>query len=132
MALSAKQIVASEKKRDDVKKEYYRELLKQFCRKIKTASELGQRETILTIQPFLIGFPRYDLNITVKYMIRQLIRLGYMVNLIGPLDIKVQWAKIALVETEVEKEVIQPNMYLPSLVNLKKTANTLRITKTAK
>jgi len=130
MAVSAKQIVASEKKRDDVRKEYYQELLKQFCRKIKTASELGQRDTVLTVPPFVVGFPKYDLPTTVQYMARQLTRLGYIVTLVGPLDLKVRWTKIALVESEVEREVMEPNTYLPSLVNLKKTANTLRITKT--
>lgn len=126
MALSAKQIVASEKKREDVRKEYYRELLTQFCRKIRTASELGRRDTILTVPSFLIGFPKYDLLVTVQYMARQLTRLGYIVTLVGPLDLNVRWTRVALVESEVEREVIDPNAYLPSLVNLKKTANTLR------
>ena len=123
MALSAKQIVASEKKREDVRKEYYRELLKQFCRKIKTASELGQRDAILTVPSFLVGFPKYDLPTTVQYMARQLTRLGYTVNLTGPLDIRVRWTKV---KDETEREIIEPGTYLPSLVNLKKTANTLR------
>lgn len=123
MALSAKQISASEKKREDVKKEYYRELLKQFCRKIKTASELGNRDAILTVPTFLVGFPKYDLPTTVQYMARQLTRLGYTVNLTGPLDIRVRWTKV---KDETEREIIEPGTYLPSLVNLKKTANTLR------
>jgi len=129
MALSAKQLVASEKHRENVKKEYYKELLKQFCRKIKTASDLGQRSTILTVPVFLVGFPRYDLTTSVQYMARQLTRLGYMVNLVGPLDIKVQWARIALIDAETEREIEDPNTYLPSLANLKKTANKIRTAK---
>jgi hypothetical protein len=129
MALSAKQLVASEKKRDLAKKEYYRALLEQFCRKIKVASELGDRFAILTVPPFVIGFPRYDLSTTVGYMCRQLQRLGYIVNLVGPLDIRVQWTKAAALDSEMEKEEVDPGTYLPSLVNLKKTAEKLRITK---
>jgi len=129
MAVSAKQIVASEKKRDLAKKEYYRALLEQFCRKIKVASELGSRDTILTVPPFVVGFPRYDLLQTLGYMCRQLQRLGYIVNLVGPLDIRVQWTKAAALESEMEKEEVEPGIYLPSLVNLKKTAEKLRITK---
>jgi hypothetical protein len=129
MAVSAKQIVASEKKRDLAKKEYYRALLEQFCRKIKAASDLGDRFAILTVPPFVIGFPRYDLSQSVGYMCRQLQRLGYIVNLVGPLDIRVQWTKAAALETEMEKEKVDPGTYLPSLVNLKKTAEKLRITK---
>jgi hypothetical protein len=129
MAVSAKQIVASEKKRDLAKKEYYRALLEQFCRKIRVASDLGGRDAILTVPPFVVGFPRYDLPTTVGYMCRQLQRLGYIVNLVGPLDIRVQWTKATALDTEMEKEEVDPGVYLPSLVNLKKTAEKLRITK---
>jgi hypothetical protein len=129
MALSAKQLVASEKKRENAKKEYYRALLEQFCRKIRVSSELGNRDAILTVPPFVVGFPKYDLPSTVGYMCRQLQRLGYIVNLVGPLDIRVQWTKVALLETEMEKEEVDPGTYLPSLVNLKKTAEKLKITK---
>ena len=126
MAISAKQIAASEKKRDLAKKEYYKALLEQFCRKIRASSELGHKDAILTVPQFLVGFPIYDLQTTVAYMCRQLIRLGYIVNLVGPLDIRVQWTKSADLENEEEKEIHNPDVYLPSLVNLKKTAQKLR------
>jgi hypothetical protein len=129
MALSAKKLVASEKKRESAKKEYYRALLEQFCRKIRVSSELGNKDAILTVPPFVIGFPKYDLPSSVGYMCRQLQRLGYIVTLVGPLDIRVQWTKVALLENEMEKEEADPGTYLPSLVNLKKTAEKLKITK---
>jgi hypothetical protein len=132
MALSAKQVVASEKKRFETKKEYYKALLEQFCRKIKVASERGQKDTIVTVPQFLVGFPIYDLPTTVTYMARQMTRLGYIVQLVGPLDMRVQWTKSSNLETELEKEVVEPDVYLPSLVNLKKTAQKLRVTKTGK
>ena len=129
MALSAKKLVASEKKRESAKKEYYRALLEQFCRKIRVSSELGNKDAILTVPPFVIGFPKYDLPSSVGYMCRQLQRLGYIVTLVGPLDIRVQWTKVALLENEMEKEEADPGTYLPILVNLKKTAEKLKITK---
>jgi hypothetical protein len=129
MAVSAKQIAASEKKRDLAKKEYYKALLEQFCRKIKCSSELGHKDAVLTVPQFLVGFPIYDTAVTVMYMCRQLTRLGYIVNLVGPLDIRVQWTKSNNLETELDKEVMAPDIYLPSLVNLKKTAQKLRIVK---
>ena len=129
MALSAKQLVASEKKRDLAKQEYYRALLEQFCRKIRVSSELGNKDAILTVPPFVVGFPRYDLPMTVGYMCRQLQRLGYIVNLVGPLDIRVQWNRASGLDSEMKKEELDPGTYLPSLVNLKKTAEKLRITK---
>jgi hypothetical protein len=125
---SAKQILAREKKRGLGKKEYYKALLEQFCRKIRSSVELGHHYTILTIPPFVIGYPKYDLATTVVYMTRQLSRLGYRVDMIGPLDFKVQWRHVK-VEQEEELETSDPVTFLPSLVNLQKTAQKLRITK---
>lgn len=129
MSLSAKQLVASEKKRENARKEYYKALLEQFCRKIKTASELGNKDAILSVPPFLVGYPKYDLPTTVTYMSRQLNRLGYRVDLVGPLDLRVQWSKVSKMENEYEKEETDPGNYLPSLVNLQKTAQQLRVIK---
>jgi hypothetical protein len=125
---SAKDILAREKKRADVKKEYYKALLEQFCRKIRSSVELGHRQAIVSVPPFLVGYPKYDLPTTVVYMSRQLVRLGYKVALIGPLDLKVEW-KHTRIEEEQDAEVADPGTFLPSLVNLQKTAQKLRITK---
>jgi hypothetical protein len=125
---SAKEILAREKKRSSVKKEYYKALLEQFCRKVRSSADLGHRHTVLTIPPFIIGYPKYDLPTTVLYMSRQLTRLGYKVTLVGPLDLKVEW-RWARLDEEVEAEVADPGTFLPSLVNLQKTAQKLRIIK---
>lgn len=123
--LSAKQIGALGKKRDEARKEYYRTLLEQFSRKIKASVERGERDAIVTVPAFVIGFPRYDLSVTVQYMSRQLQRLGYIVTLVGPLNIRVQWSTP---KSEEECEIQEPEIFLPSLVNLKKTAHSLRKT----
>lgn len=125
---TAKDILAREKKRGEAKKEYYKALLEQFCRKIRSSVELGHREAIVTVPPFVIGFPKYDLPTTVLYMSRQLSRLGYKVDLIGPLDLRVQW-RYTRPEQEEEAEMEDPVTFLPSLVNLQKTAQRLRVTK---
>ena len=125
---SSKEILAREKKRSSVKKEYYKALLEQFCRKVRSSADLGHRHTVLTIPPFIIGYPKYDLPTTVLYMSRQLTRLGYKVTLVGPLDLKVEW-RWARLDEEVEAEVADPGTFLPSLVNLQKTAQKLRIIK---
>jgi hypothetical protein len=125
---SAKEILAREKKRSNAKKEYYKALLEQFGRKIRSSVELGHRDAIVTIPPFLVGYPKYDIPTTVTYMARQLSRLGYKVDLIGPLDLRVQW-RYNRIEHEEEAETEDPVTFLPSLVNLQKTAQKLRITK---
>lgn len=125
MVPSAKDILAAEKKRASSKKEYYKALLEQFSRKIKHSVELGHRDAVVTVPPFLVGYPKYDLPTTVTYMARQLSRLGYTVELVGPLDLRVQWRRVR----EEEAEISEPNIFLPSLVNLQKTAQKLRVTK---
>jgi len=125
---SAKDILAAEKKRASSKKEYYKALLEQFCRKIKHSVELGKKDAVLTVPTFLVGYPRYDLATTVVYMSRQLGRLGYKVELVGPLDLKVTW-RHRKPEEDTESEISEPNVFLPSLVNLQKTAQKLRVIK---
>jgi hypothetical protein len=125
---SAKDILAAEKKRASAKKEYYKALLEQFSRKIKHSVELGKKEAVLTVPSFLVGYPKYDLAATVVYISRQLGRLGYKVELIGPLDMKVTWRNTRL-EQDEHAETTDPITFLPSLANLQKTAQKLRVTK---
>jgi hypothetical protein len=125
---SAKEMLAAEKKRASAKKEYYKALLEQFSRKIKHSVELGKKDAILTVPTFLVGYPKYDLAATVVYMSRQLGRLGYKVELVGPLDLKVTWRNTRIDQDE-EAETDDPVTFLPSLVNLQKTAQKLRVTK---
>lgn len=121
-------MLAAEKKRASAKKEYYKALLEQFSRKIKHSVELGKKDAILTVPTFLVGYPKYDLAATVVYMSRQLGRLGYKVELVGPLDLKVTWRNTRIDQDE-EAETDDPVTFLPSLVNLQKTAQKLRVTK---
>lgn len=121
---SAKDLAQLEKTKQNVKKETYKALLDKLCRKIKTAYEIGHKETILTIPPFLIGFPKYDIAKAVKYMARQLIKLGYKVNYSGPMSLKVEWTKYED-PVEAQHEDV-PMDILPGLVNLQKTASKLR------
>ena len=132
MALTARDVATMEKARANVKKETYRAMLDQFSRKIRTSYELGRREAVLTIPPFVIGYPKYDLAKAVVYMARQLTRLGYVVTVAGPLTLKARWYKTANLETELEKEEADPATFLPSLANLQKTANKLRVIKKGK
>jgi hypothetical protein len=125
---SAKDMLAAEKKRGSAKKEYYKALLEQFSRKIKHSVELGKKEAVVTVPSFLVGYPKYELASTVVYMSRQLTRLGYKVALVGPLDLKVTWRNTRT-EQDEEAEMADPGIFLPSLVNLQKTAQKLRITK---
>lgn len=122
---SVKDLVAKETVKQNAKKDMYKAMLTQLCRKIRTSYELGHKESIVTIPPFIIGFPKYDIARAVMYMARQLQRLGYVVNLCGPFSLKVEWSKPPS-KMQVETEEHAPLDILPGLVNLQKTAQKLR------
>ena len=123
MPVSAKDIAKMEHTRKSVRKEYYKPLLEQFSRKILTSVQLGKKDCIVNVPVFLVGFPKYDLATTVQYMCRQLQRLGYIVDLMGPVDIRIRWKQLPV--SEMLPEEIE-EIEMPSLVNLKKAANRIR------
>jgi hypothetical protein len=118
--ISVQDLAKMEKVRQDIKKEIYKSILGQFSRKIKARFDLGDKSTVLTVPPFVVGFPRYDLPTAVRYMGRQLVRLGYKVTMVTPTSYEVSWDKVKPAE---EAEVIEPEFEFPSLMNLKKTAD---------
>jgi len=121
--IPAKEIAKLEKAKNDSKKEMYKVMLEQFCRKIKTSYELRHKDTIVSVPPFIIGFPKYDLAKAVRYMSRQLHMLGYQVDMVGPLSLRVRWFKLK--ESDVDT-FEAPMDILPGLANLQKTAQQLR------
>ena len=126
--LTAKAMADLEKARQNVKKETYKTILEQFSRKIRTSHELGLKEALLTVPPFVVGFPRYDITKAVKYLGRQLQKLGYTVAMTGPVSFKVRWDR-PLKTPESEAEDSNPFDILPGLVNMQKMAQKIRVTK---
>ena len=118
--LSVQDLAKMEKVRQNIKKEIYKSILGQFSRKIKARFDLGDKSTVLTVPPFVVGFPRYDLPTAVRYIGRQLGRLGYKVTMVTPTSYEVSWDKMKPVE---EVETVEPEFEFPSLMNLKKTAD---------
>lgn len=127
--LTAKEMAALEKARRDVKKETYRAILDQFSRKIKNSYELGQREATLTVPPFVIGFPKYDIAQAVRYLVRQHQLLGYQVAMTGPFSFRVRWHVPQPVKDDVDPVIEGPVDLLPGLVNLQKAAQKIRVQK---
>lgn len=118
--ISVKDLAKMEKVRQNIKKEIYKSILGQFSRKIKARFDLGDKSTVLTVPPFVVGFPKYDLPVAVRYIGRQLTRLGYKVTMVSPTSYEVSWDKMKPVE---EVETVEPEFEFPSLMNLKKTAD---------
>jgi len=119
--VSVKDLAEKDKVRRDIKKEIYKSILGQFSRRIAARFDLGDKKTVLTVPPFVVGFPRYDLVEAVRYIGRQLVRLGYRVNMVGPTSYEVSWEKLKEKEP-ITEELVEPEFEFPSLMNLKKTA----------
>lgn len=125
MIVSAKALADREKKRLDVKKSTYRAILEQFSRKISNAATLGMHEVFLTTPRFVIGFPAYDVELASAYLGRQLVRLGYKVEQAAPLTVRITWDK----PTPSTRAVVidhSNDQELPTLANLRKTAQSIR------
>ena len=120
--LSAKELMEREKNKNNVKKETYKKILTQMCRKIEVAYTLKKDKTLLKIPEFMIGYPIYDMGHVTLYIHRQLKRLGYRCSIIDLGHIYVAWGekKKETKVTKIEEET------LPTLSNLKKTANDIR------
>jgi len=126
--LSAKDLAVRERTKHNAIKEMYKAMLSQFCRKIRSSYELGHKDATVTVPPFIIGFPKYDMARAVMYMARQLQRLGYTVSMVGPFSLKVQWSRAPPDEAPADEFLGEapPMDILPALVNLQKTAQKLR------
>lgn len=122
--LPAKEVAAMERTRKNVRKETYRAILEQLCRKIRAASVKGRKSAHLGVPPFVLGYPPFDVTQAVTYITRQLENLGYQVYRQGLVDLEVTWfVKDHKKTTEI---IDHGDDILPSLVNLQKTANMIR------
>jgi hypothetical protein len=70
----------------------------------------------------VIGYPPYNIPHAVKYIERQLRRLGYTVMQVGVVDFQVTWKT----HPEIDEIIDHGDDILPSLVNLQKTAKRIR------
>jgi hypothetical protein len=124
--LSAKDLEERNKNRKNMKKELYKRILVQLCRKIDLNHTLGKSGCMLKIPEFIFGYPAFDVSQVTLYMYRQLVHLGYRTSVIDTVRglIHVAWGKKPTKKQSQQPEDDQDE--LPSLANLKKAADTLR------
>lgn len=123
--ISVKDIQKIEAEKRNARKETYREILKQFDKKIRYAVEVGDRQVFLSTPSMLFGFPLYDVNSATNYLARQLRNLGYQVQELGGPNLYVTW-EVRGSSSEVHHEVFDEVGDMPALINLKKVASRIR------
>lgn len=125
--LSAKDLEERNRNKKNMKKELYKRILIQLCRKIDMNHTLGNSSCMLRIPEFIFGYPAFDTGQVTMYMYRQLINLGYRASVIDSVRglIHIAWGKQPVGKKKSQEEDSN-NDELPSLANLKKAADSLR------
>tara|TARA_R110002072_G_scaffold41761_3_gene116783 strand:+ start:234 stop:614 length:381 start_codon:yes stop_codon:yes gene_type:complete len=120
--LSVDDIQKIEKQRRDIKKEIYKKIYEQFCRKIKQCVEFGESQAFLRTPTYLVGYPTFDRNRATVYIKRQLELGKFDVTLISDVDLYVSWKKQKQKQKENEPTPEFEEEAFPTLMNLKKAA----------
>lgn len=122
--ISVRDIQKIETQRRSARKETYREILKQFDKKIRYAVEVGDRQVFLSTPGMLLGFPLYNVDSATAYLARQLRNLGYRVQELGGPSLYLTWDIKGSEHSEVQ--MMDDCGDIPSLINLKKVASRIR------
>jgi len=122
-------VVKVDYERKRIRKEIYKRIYEQFCRKIKQSTEMGYKHTILTVPSFVFGFPTFDRYMAVDYLCRQFVIGGFEAHVIKPFSIYVCWVVTTNKSKKPrEEEKIEPedDIEFPTFINLKKAADKYR------
>lgn len=114
-----------EESKRQIRKEIYKKIFEQFSRKIQVSVDAGQKQTVLRVPDFLIGYPSYDVIKAAVYLKRQLELSGFQVSEISMTTFHVAWFIKRQKVSEPPRYPEPPSFsdeQLPSLINLKKAA----------
>jgi hypothetical protein len=117
-----------ERQRRDIRKEIYKKIYEQFCRRIKQCVELNETQAFLRTPSYLVGYPTFDRERATVYLKRQLELGRFDVTLMSNVDLYVSWKRAPgakRTKTTVEPEgtpAEQLDDVFPTLMNLKKAA----------
>ena len=117
-----------EKARSDTKKELYKAIHLDFCKKIKASASMNNKQVFLTTPVFMFGYPSYDVKKATMYIRRQLELSGFNAIIISENQIHVSWGTAApSSSSSVEKEPLSHTESImesfPTFVNLRKVAS---------
>ena len=122
--IKADDINKLEKARSDTKKKLYVAIHLDFCKKIKAAAAMNNKQVFLTTPVFMFGYPSYDVKKATVYIRRQLELSGFNAIMISDNQIHVSWGTKP--SASVEKEPLSHTESMesfPTFVNLRKVAS---------
>jgi len=112
--------------KNQVKKETYIAIYKQFSRKIMKAVENNFTQVFLEIPVFVVGYPIFDRHKAAVYIKRQLEHSKLDVTQLNEYELYVSFAKKKQKKTKSSRPDTPDEDEFPTLMNLKKAANNLR------
>ena len=119
--VSAQELQKVNEAKKAIKKETYRKILEQISKKIQVSSQIGNKNLIVTIPSFVMGFPTFNQATAANYIERQLNNGGYKTNRISGTSIYIDWTAPAK-EKATESNRMEDDLDIPSFMNLKKYA----------
>ena len=119
--VSAMELQKADQAKKEIKKETYRKILEQISKKIQVSSDIGNKNLIVTIPIFVMGFPSFNQEAAATYIERQLNNGGYKTNRLSATSIYIDWNKPKGDKTTHDKKPVD-DLDIPSFMNLKKYA----------
>lgn len=102
--LSLSDIVNNKKKRDQKKEEVFKVLLKECSAKIKKSDEMKNLYCIYTVPEFVLGYPIFNINECITYIIKEISKHGFQTQYIFPNIIVIAWFNVVEKEDEQTKQ----------------------------
>jgi hypothetical protein len=133
--ITIQKIREMEDQKKKIKKEIYKKIYEQFNRKIQNSVLCHQKNVLLQVPAFLLGYPTFEQEHAASYLKRQLENAGFVVEYMSNTSFHVSWEKQSKqpelpsyeFEQKPKKKKENPEEeYFPSLLNLKKVANKYR------
>jgi hypothetical protein len=122
--INVSDIVNIESNRKKIKKELYKKIYEQFCRKIKYTVEMGGKHVFLRVPSVVFGYPTFDRIQACAYLKRQLELGGFVARTLSGIDLYVTWETPRTSKTQNPQSI--DDVEIPSFINLKKMANKYR------
>tara|TARA_R110002074_G_scaffold8841_2_gene35775 strand:- start:4791 stop:5177 length:387 start_codon:yes stop_codon:yes gene_type:complete len=119
--ISVLELQKADKAKKQIKKETYRKILEQISKKIQVSSQIGNKNLIVTIPSFVMGFPTFHQYTAANYIIRQLNNGGYKTNRLNDTSIYIDWTS-PKEDNKTPENKYEDDLDIPSFVNLKKYA----------
>lgn len=116
-------------KKNKLKKETYYKIFEQVSRRIRVSVDFGAKMAVYTVPGFIIGSPMFDRYKAAMYIRRQLEHRGFDVELSGEYELRITWKlhKNTTKTIPSTESKLPPGDDFPSLINLKKVANKMRL-----